>query len=195
MPGVEDRAARSRRRCPGSCAVPAGRRTARATRPARRRRSCTAGLRAFSTCADAGDRAAGADAGHEDVHLRRRCRARSPRRWCAGGLGVGRVLELLGHEVVGVARRPARRPWRSRRACPRRRASGRAGAVGLQQVAPLDAHRLGHGEDQPVALAPRHTIARAMPVLPLVGSTMIVSPGASGPPARRPRSSPRRCGP
>ena len=58
------------------------------------------GLRGFSTCADAGDRAAGADAGDEDVDLACGVVPDLLGRGAAVDLGIGRVLELLRHDRV-----------------------------------------------------------------------------------------------
>ena len=89
----------------------------------------------------------------QDVDLRRRCRPRSPRRWCAGG-----PPGWPGSGTAGARRRPAslRRSPRPCAMAPRMpSAPGREhqlGAVGAQQRPPLDAHRLGHREDAAVAL-------------------------------------------
>ena len=49
------------------------------------------------------------------------------------------------------------------------------GAERLEQVAPLDAHRVGHDEDHLVPFGGARRRPGAMPVLPLVGSMMTVS--------------------
>ena len=62
----------------------------------------TVGLRDFEHFAHAGDRAAGADAGDEDVDLAVGVAPDFLGRGLAMDFGIGRVLELLRHEVVLV---------------------------------------------------------------------------------------------
>jgi hypothetical protein len=57
-----------------------------------------AGLALLEHLADAGDRAAGADAGDEDVDLRRRCRPDLLGRRACGGSRGWRVGELAGED-------------------------------------------------------------------------------------------------
>ena len=109
------------------------------------------GLAVLEHLADAGDGAAGADAGHDDVDLRRRCPSRSPRPWSGGGspgsprwrtAGPGR-RPALGGDLLGLRDGALH-------------AAGRVGehqlrAVGPQQRPALLGHRLRHGEDDLVA--------------------------------------------
>ena len=105
---VEHLAGRSRRRCPGSCAG----RAARPTAPASRRLDrdhLQVRVALLEDARRAGDRAAGADAGHEHVDLAVEVAPRSPRpvvRRC--DLRVGRVRELVGQPRVGARRRERR---------------------------------------------------------------------------------------
>ena len=110
-------------------------------------------LRLLDVARDAGDGAAGADAG------RRGCRSSPSVSSQISGPGrrlvdrrVGRVLELLqqhvalgigGDDLLGLGDR----------AVHALRALGEheLGAVGDEQLAPLDAHRLGHGQRERVA--------------------------------------------
>ena len=101
--------------------------------------------------ADAGDRAARAHAGHEG-----RDGAVGVAPDLLGGrapvdVGVGRVLELLGHEAVGVFGQQRRGPVDGASHAFGTGRQDDLGAVGPQQVAALDAERLGHGQDEPVA--------------------------------------------
>ena len=67
-------------------------------------------------------------------------------------LGVGGVLELLGHEVVGVlAHELARREDRAGHALDRGRQEDFR-SVAREQPLALDAHVVRHREDQPIAL-------------------------------------------
>ena len=114
-----------------------------------------AGQARLQRLADAGDRAASADACDEDVELAPGVtpdllggRARMDR-------GIGRVLELLRNEAVGNlplqllgARDGAGHALLARRELE-------PGAEDAQHLAPLDGHRIGHGEDQPCSRAPR----------------------------------------
>ena len=150
------------------------------------------GLALLEDLRDTGNGAAGADSGDEDVDL---AVGVVPHFFGGGGAvdrRVGRVLELLRDEValVGLGQFLGLGD----------RARHALGARGQDRVrrrrpaaaAPLDAHRLRHGQCQLVA-AGRATIASAMPVLPLVGSRMIVS-GLSRPAssAASIRATPRR---
>ena len=112
----------------------------------------SAGLPRLQHLADAGDRAAGADAGDEDVDLAIGVVPDFLGRGPAMDLRIGGVLELLRddrvrdllEEFVGAARCAPRMP---------RAAFGQhqLGAEQLQHLAPLDRHRLRHHQDQPVA--------------------------------------------
>ena len=95
----------------------------------------------------AGDRTAGADACHEDVHL---AIGIVPDLGAGGGAvcgGIGHVGELAGNEAarrcggkllsLGDGALHALRPI----------GQNQLSAVGLEQIAALDAHRFGHGED------------------------------------------------
>ena len=77
-----------------------------------------AGAALLEHLADAGERAAGADAGHERVDLAAGVGPDLLGRRETVHLGVGRVLELLRHERVGASRRPARAPSARRPAMP-----------------------------------------------------------------------------
>ena len=77
-----------------------------------------AGLRFLMHFADAGDRAAGADAGDEDVDLAVGVAPDFLGRGLAVDLRVGRVLELLRHEGVRVVGDQLLGLARPRRACP-----------------------------------------------------------------------------
>ena len=102
--------------------------------------------------ADAGDRAAGADAGHEDINLPGRIPPDLLGRGAAMDFRIGRVLELLGDEIATVALRPNLRP--AARAPVMPSAAGvrmSFGAQRFQQPAALQAHALGHRHLQFVA--------------------------------------------
>jgi len=108
-------------------------------------------LRLLEEPRHAGNRAAGADARHEDVDLTFRvvpdfgaCRPQV-------NLGVGGILELLRHEVLGVLRHLlgpghcAPHPFGCRR-------EHEVGTEPLEQLPPLDRHRLRHQERERIAL-------------------------------------------
>jgi hypothetical protein len=101
--------------------------------------------------ADAGDRPAGADAGDEGVDVLELLQ-QLLRRGLAVDLRVGGIVELLRHEVVRMFfDQLFRFAHRGMHAL----AVGRQhqlGAVGHQQAAPLDAHRIRHGEHKAIAL-------------------------------------------
>ena len=86
--------------------------------------------------------------------------------------GIGGVVELLRHpgvwRIFTNSSALAMAPF-----MPFARGEDEFRAEHGQQRAAFQAHRFGHGEDELVARAAA-TKARAMPVLPLVGSTMIV---------------------
>ena len=132
--------------------------------------------------ADAGDRAAGADAGHEVGDPAGGLRARSPARCCgratrgSPGCGTGWAGRRRGSPRSGGWPRSSRSPGGRRH---RRRADDHLGAVGPQQLDLLLAHLVGHDEDAAVA-ARAATMASPTPVLPDVGST-IVPPGWRSP--------------
>jgi hypothetical protein len=101
--------------------------------------------------AHAGDRAAGPHAGNEDVDPA----ARVAPDFLGGGLAmdlrVGRVLELLGHEITRIALGEFfRAAHRSGHALQRGREDD-LGSQGLQQPPALEAHALGHGHLELVA--------------------------------------------
>jgi hypothetical protein len=105
----------------------------------------------FNHLGHTGNGATGADAGHEDVHL---AVGVAPDLF-GGGFAVdrrvGRVLELLWHEIplVGLGK------FLSLGDGPRHALSTRGqdefGAVGQQQLPPFDTHGFGHGQDETVA--------------------------------------------
>ena len=149
---VEDRGHEVRRRCPGSCAGRAG-------PPLRMGESVGldgddlhAGLALLEHLADAGDRAAGADARDEDVDVAVGVVPDLLGRGAAVDLRVRLVLELPARARRPGSRRRSARPSRRRPSCPRRRVGEHElGAVGAQQRAALLRHGLGHREDDPVA--------------------------------------------
>ena len=114
------------------------------------------GLALLQDVADAGDGAAGADAGHEDVDL-------------AVGVGpdllgrgplvdgrIGRVLELLGHEEVAVALGDLGGLGDGPAHAVGAGGQHQLGAVAPQQHPALLAHGLRHGEDALVAAGGAH---------------------------------------
>ena len=118
--------------------------------------TCTEGLRAFKTSPDAGDGAAGAHAGDEDVDAAVGVVPDLLGRGDAVHLGVGRVLELLGDEVARVA--GGEFVGLGDRAGHPVGSGGQEQfrTVAAQQGAAFLAHRLGHGEGALVALGGRH---------------------------------------
>ena len=124
--------------------------------------------------ADAGDGAAGADAGDHRVHRARRCRSRSPRRWRRGGsAGLAGFSNCCGITEPGISSS-------SSRALATAPAMPRSAGVS-SSLAPSSSSILRRSSDMlsgitrisfsPLAAA---TNARAMPVLPLVGSMIVV---------------------
>ena len=109
------------------------------------------GILLLEVGAHAGDRAAGAHAGNEDVHLPVGVRPdlRTGRRFVGGG--VGRIHELTGDE--GVRDLLGQFIGFGDGALHALCAFGehQLGTVGLHQLAALDAHGLGHDNDDPVA--------------------------------------------
>ena len=114
------------------------------------------GLALLENLADAGDRPARTDTGHDDVHL-----AVGIAPDLLGGrapvhLGVGRILELLRDEVARIGRGhllgAADRSGHS--LGPGRQHE--LGAVGAEQHPALAAHRLGHHQRAPVAARGAH---------------------------------------
>ena len=102
--------------------------------------------------ADAGDGAAGADAGHEDVELAAGIAARSPRPWCGGGSsGLDGFWNCCGMKLSGIVFSSSS----ARAMAPfmpfSRGVSSSSAPRKLQHLAPLDRHRFRHGQDQPVA--------------------------------------------
>ena len=125
---------RNRRRCPGSCAGPcaAGQHRAGTGSTAM---ILHAGLSCLEHFADAGDGAAGADAGHDDIDLAVGVAPDFLGRGLAMDFGIGRILELLRHEGAGRPR-PFPRPCATAPLMPS--GAGRQhqlGAEGLQQPA------------------------------------------------------------
>ena len=99
------------------------------------------------------------DAVHERVAATRVAELRQDLRrgGAAVRLGVGRVLELLGHEGVRVLRATSSIAALDRALHDLRRGREvQLGAVGLEQRAPLERHVVRHGQDQPVALGRAH---------------------------------------
>ena len=99
----------------------------------------------------AGDRAARADAGHEDIDL---ASGVFPNLRAGGPLmdvGIGRIVELLRNP--GIGRRVGQLLGLGNRALHAvlGRSEHQVGAQAAEQRPPLDAHRLGHGERQRVA--------------------------------------------
>ena len=116
-----------------------------------------AGVLALEVLAHAGHSAAGADAGHEDVHLAVRV---VPDLRAGGGdvgLGVGRVDELAGDEGVGDLFRQLIGLGDGTLHALCALAEHQLCAVGLHQLAALDAHGLGHHDDDAVALGGGHS--------------------------------------
>jgi hypothetical protein len=107
--------------------------------------------------ADARDRAAGADHRDEDVDRPVGIAPDLLGRRAAVDLGVRRVLELLRHEVLAGVRvaNLLRFGDRARHAVGAGR-QHELRAVGLEQVAALDRHRVGHRQDDRVAFGGRH---------------------------------------
>src|SRR5262245_22081570 len=102
--------------------------------------------------ADAGDGAAGADAGDEDVDLAVGVAPELFRCGLAMDLGIGRVLELLRHERIrNGPEHLFRLGDRAVHALLARREHD-LGAERLQQPAALEAHCLGHGDNKAVTL-------------------------------------------
>lgn len=100
----------------------------------------------------AAERAARADAGHKQVDPSVGVAPYLVARRAVVPLGVGRIAELskdhgsgnLPAQGLGPCNGPLH-PFVSGR-------EDHPGSVGGHQAAPLDAHRLGHGQDQPIAL-------------------------------------------
>ena len=144
---VENRRARSRRRCPGSDAAPRRRPTAPATRPARRPSTCTPGLRAFSTSPTP---VIVPPVPMPDTKMSTLPSGVAPdllRRGRAVDLRIGGVLELLRNEIARIG--GGHLGWPSLMAPVMPSGTGRQdefGAVGLEQQPPFAAHRLRHHE-------------------------------------------------
>ena len=103
--------------------------------------------------ADAGDGAAGADAGDDDVDLAVGVVPDLLGGGAAVDLRVGRVLELLRDDRVGDLRRAAPRRGRWRRACPSAPGVSSSSAPSSCSILRRSIDmRLGHDQDQPVAL-------------------------------------------
>ena len=108
-------------------------------------------MRALEHLAHAGDGAAGADAGHQDVHLAVRV---APDLFGGGpavDLRVGGVLELLGHEVLRVGGGQLFRLADGAAHAFGAGGQDQFGAVGTQQHAPLLCSSFGHDQDAGVA--------------------------------------------
>ncbi len=146
--------------------------------------------------ADAGDGAAGADAGHQDVHLAVGVAPDLLGGGAAVDLRVGRVLELLRHEGVRDVPGPAPRPCRWRRASPRRRGSAPArrrrpcSSRRRSRLMRLRHRRRSAGSPWRRAAKARRDAGVAAGRLDDHGVL-----ARSCRPARPPRSWPRRCGP
>ncbi len=114
------------------------------------------GFARFEHFAHPGDGAAGADAGNDDIHLAIRIAPDLFGGGAAVDLGVGRVLELLGHEVARVRRNQlfGLADGAGHAFC----AGGKdqLGPIGAQQHTALFAHRIGHDQGQLVAPGGAH---------------------------------------
>ncbi|MGC4001167.1 MAG: hypothetical protein QM767_28385 [Anaeromyxobacter sp.] len=117
-------------------------------------------------------------------------------RWSEVDVGVGGVLELLRQPVLlRIAGDDLLRLGDGALHALGALGQDQFRAEGLEHAPAFQRHGLGHGEDDAVAARGGQTYASAMPVLPLVGSTMACAAGVEfAVTARRPRSSPRRCG-
>ena len=102
--------------------------------------------------AHAGDRPARADAGHEHVHSTLRVPEDLTRRGPAMDFDVRGVVELLRDERAGRVRLDLDGFVDGALHAQGAGREDEFGAVGLEDLAPLDAHRLGHGENESVAL-------------------------------------------
>ena len=117
----------------------------------------TPGTLLLQHLAHAGDGAAGADRRATNASRRSVGRLEDLERGGAAvDLGIGRVLELLRHEVLGMlAQHLLGGEDGARHALDGRREVD-LGAVAREQALALHAHVVGHREDQPVALHRAH---------------------------------------
>ncbi len=114
------------------------------------------GLARFEDLSDAGDGAAGADAGNEVVDVAAGVVPDFLRRGAAVNFGIGEVLELLRHyRIGGRAHQLLGGRDRALHALGRRRQDD-FGAEERQHLAPFDRHRFRHYELQPVTPRRRH---------------------------------------
>ena len=191
---VEHRRARSPRRCPGCGAGRAAPPESTAEPRGSTATTRSSGLRLAQVLADAGDRAAGADARdeHVDAAVQRALDLRAGR--APVDLRVGGVGELVGQEHVGARGHRAR--GRHRLAHPAERLGDvHARAVQPQQALALAAHPLRQRQHEVIALGGAHERERDPGV---AAGRLDDRRAARLDPAlrpRRPRSSPRRCGP
>ena len=110
---------------------------------------------------------------------------------------VGRVLELLRHEVLlRVAGHDLLGLGDGARHALGALGEDQLGAEGAQHAAPLERHGLGHGQDERVAARRGHEGQRDAGVAAgRLDDGHVARAGLEDArPARRPRSSPRRCG-
>ena len=109
------------------------------------------GLAALERLTDAGDRAAGADAADEDVHLAFGVLPDLKRRGATMDLRVGRVLELLGHKVLAAGAGDVFGMANGTRHAVGSRREHEFSAEGLEHPPPLEAHALRHRDAELVA--------------------------------------------
>ena len=105
---VEDRPARSSGRCPGSCAGPGWPSVSRGESFGSTAMTWTSGLRCLEHLADAGDGAAGADAGDEDVDVAVGVAQDLLARWSCGGSAGSRRSRTAGPRWRPASRRRSR---------------------------------------------------------------------------------------